>query len=227
MSDLALCSFAMDRGELVVDVLRGWLKHDIFKYYVIVDWYSRTSLYNHVKDVILKSGKKNVYVIRVLDKELFYITKARNLCMRFLKSLGNTSHTLIIDSDVVIQKGIDINMLNDRVLWDKSNRCLHGTVLMPTQCFWDVNGYWEKITYWQADHDFIRRVGEKYEVVDNGLEGKLYHINHVAVAENKRLKKFTDKIDINEVSEWQNNGVMESLDCEVYYWNGKMERKVL
>lgn len=236
--ECVLCTICMDRTWLLIEALESWIRYNVFEYMIIVDWFSSDSVIESVREIYLRMGYSGVYVVRVLDRDIFYITKARNLAMRFMRSEGIRCrymdnglprYSLIIDSDVKL-----VNYLGPELYCpggfttDIRRKHLRGTVLLSTMSFWKVRGYMESITYGHSDNDFYGRLGMS-GCLDNSMDMSryIYHIPHKIHRENNRVIRNPYSRMPIQGGLWSCSGIMEELDVLVYYPDGSMKRKII
>jgi hypothetical protein len=221
---ISLCTICMDRP---LTGLKSWLSNNVFSKIIVCDWSSKVP----VSDILSKEmAGSNIYVVRVLDQEKFYITKARNTAMRAMRYLESDmpEFTLMVDGDVSLLRPLQKGLFNVESFLRSpcSSPNLTGTVLFPTKAFWEVNGYFEKITYRHSDNYFLNALTRNGYMADERLDRFIKHNKHPRMLSSRVVindKCYTDEEQID----WCKNGIMEQFSVEITFPDGSKQKMIL
>lgn len=229
---LAICSICMDVNDAIEKSLPSWIRRGGTSPIIITDWCSKVPVWDTVIHVVPRDQLYRIFVVRAIDKEIFYITKARNLAMKLMRQEINPlpKYTLMIDADILLRKNITLGELGDNGFLIAGRGHRSGTALFPTQGFWDVNGYIESITMGYSEWNFYNRLRQKqYHKKTKEDNSSLSLVRHIGCKPNtKRIgEKQTSKVPWRVSNRWMNSGVMEQIDVEIYRPDGEIVKQIL
>jgi len=177
----------MDRESHLLISLKSWLDLDIVDDVIIVDWCSKSKLYNNYEFKKILKNKK-LTLLEVVDQKYFSLSKSLNLATDFCKN----EVILKVDADYICLDEswlYDLNIKN-KLLKESYDYMIHGSWQFNKElsglCLFNKSNfpfYREELKGWGwEDIDMYRRMKDKteklIEIIFFNVEKYVSHIPH-------------------------------------------------
>ena len=178
----------MDRESHLLISLKSWLDLDIVDDVIVVDWCSKSKLYNNYEFKKILKNKK-LTLLEVADQKYFSLSKSLNLATDFCKN----EVILKVDADYIrLDESwlYDLNIRNNKLSKENQDFVIHGSWQFNKElsglCLFNKSNfsfYREELKGWGwEDLDMYKRMSEKneslIEIIFFNVERYVSHIPH-------------------------------------------------